>query len=247
MYNLTIFKTLGAGDFKAIKRDSMLSWLVLMPVILALLIRILVPRLTVWLFETWNFDLTPFYPVIMSAVFILAAPVMFGFIIGFLLLDERDDGTLTALQVTPLTLNRYLVYRAGLPIVVTMIMIPLLFPMTNLMTMPANALVAIAVVAGLEAPIFALLMAAYAENKVAGFALMKGMNLIIGLPLLAYFFQGTIWEVLLAIIPTYWPMKTFWVAAAGGNFGGYFVIGLLYHSLLLALLLKRFDKVTHRQ
>lgn len=247
MYGITILKTLGAGDFKNIKRDSMLSWLVLMPVILALLIRITVPRLTVWLFETWNFDLTPFYPVIMSAVFILAAPVMFGFIVGFLLLDERDDGTLTAMQVTPLTLNRYLAYRVGLPIGLTMIMIPLLFPMTGLITMPVGSLVAIAIVAALEAPIFALLMASYAENKVAGFALMKGMNLVIGLPILAYFFQGTIWEYLLAIIPTYWPMKTFWVAADGGTFWGYFVVGLVYHVILLAVFLKRFDTVMHRQ
>jgi fluoroquinolone transport system permease protein len=246
MYGLTILKTLWAGDFKNIKRDSMLSWLILMPVVLALIIRLVVPRLTVWLFETWSFDLTPFYPVIMSAVFILAAPVMFGFIVGFLLLDERDDGTLIALQVTPLTLNRYLVYRIGLPIVVTTIMIPLLFPMTGLMTMPAGSLAAIAVVAALEAPIFALVMASYAENKVAGFALMKGLNLLIGLPILAYFFRETIWEYLLATIPTYWPMKVFWVAGEGGNFWGYFAIGLVYHLVLLMLFLKRFNKVMHR-
>jgi fluoroquinolone transport system permease protein len=246
VHTITILKTLGLGDYRNVKRDSMLNWLALMPVILALLFRIVVPRLTTWLLDEYAFDLTPYYPAIMSYVFIMAAPILFGVIIGFLLLDERDDNTLTALQVTPLTLNKYLVYRIGLPIVLTIVMLPLLFPVIGLMSMPFMPLVAVTAVAALVAPIYALFLASFAENKVAGFALMKATALIIELPILAFFFQGTIWEYLLAIIPTYWPMKIFWVAAEGGNYWGYLIIGLVLHLVLLGVFLKRFDRVMHR-
>ena len=246
MYRLSVLKALGTGDLKNVQRDSMLSWLALMPPVIALLIRILVPLLTTWLMETYAFDLTPYYPAIMSYVFILAAPVLFGVIIGFLLLDERDDDTLTALQVTPFTLNKYLVYRISLPIILTLIMLPLLFPLIGLMTMPLIPLCAVTLVASLEAPLFALFLASFAENKVAGFALMKASSLIIELPILAFFFQGSAWEYLAAIIPTYWPMKIFWIASDGGNYWGYFVIGLVFHLALLGVLLKQFNRVMHR-
>lgn len=42
--------------------------------------------------------------------------MVFGVVTGFLLLDERDDRTLTALQVTPLPLRAYIFYRVTVPI-----------------------------------------------------------------------------------------------------------------------------------
>jgi fluoroquinolone transport system permease protein len=42
---------------------------------------------------------------------VVVMPALVGMVIGFLLLDQRDDQTLAALQVTPLTLNGYLIYR----------------------------------------------------------------------------------------------------------------------------------------
>jgi fluoroquinolone transport system permease protein len=245
MHTITILKALGLGDFRNVQRDSMLSWFTLVPVIIALVIRILVPRLTDWLLAEYAFDLVPYYPAIMSYAFILAAPGIFGIIIGFLLLDERDDGTLTALQVTPLTLNNYLLYRLILPIVLSLVMIPLLFPLTGLMSIPLLPLLVVTLVAALEAPILALFLASFAENKVAGFALMKATSLIIELPLLAFFFQSK-WTLLAALIPTYWPMKIFWVASEGGNYWGYLLVGLVFHLVFLGVLLRRFNGVMHR-
>ena len=43
---------------------------------------------------------------------------MVGTVVGFLLLDQRDDQTMTALLVTPLSLGDYLRYRMTLPMLV---------------------------------------------------------------------------------------------------------------------------------
>ena len=61
----------------------------------------------------YAFDLRPYYDAFMGYFLVSLAPMMFGIVIGFLLLDECDDNTLMALQVTPLSLNNYLLYRLG--------------------------------------------------------------------------------------------------------------------------------------
>jgi fluoroquinolone transport system permease protein len=62
----------------------------------------------------YGFDLSVYYPLIMSFIAV-AMPMIYGALIGFLVLDQRDDNTITALQVTPLTLVGYLGYRVALP------------------------------------------------------------------------------------------------------------------------------------
>jgi len=59
-------------------------------------------------------------------------PITFGVLIGFLLLDEKDDDTLTALQVTPLSTNGYVAYRVAVPIALTIPLMFVIFPLANL-------------------------------------------------------------------------------------------------------------------
>ena len=40
--------------------------------------------------------------------YLMTAPGIVGMVVGFLLLDERDERTLSALRVTPLSMRRYL-------------------------------------------------------------------------------------------------------------------------------------------
>ena len=77
-------------------------------------------------------------------------------------------------------------------------------------------------------------------------AATRAAGLIVELPILAFFFQQSKWSLLAALIPTYWPMKIFWVASEGGNYWGYLVVGLVFHLALLGVLLRRFDRVMHR-
>ena len=60
-------------------------------------------------------------------------------------------------------------------------------------------------------------------------------------PLTAYFMASS-WQLLLGVLPTYWPAKAFWVAGEEGDFWPYILVGLVYDLLLLVLLLRRFAK-----
>ena len=91
------------------------------------------------------------------------------------------------------------------------------------------------------APLFALILSTFAANKVEGLALMKGLSVFMLGPLAAYFIDSDL-QLLLGVLPTYWPTKAFWVAGEGGNLWPYVLVGMVYHLLLLVWLLRRFQK-----
>ena len=113
-----VVRALGPIDARNVARDSMLRWLVGTPIAYALAFRWGVPVLRTWLGERYGFELTPYYPLLASFL-VLITPALIGAVVGFLLLDHRDDRTLTALQVTPLTVEGYLAYRIAVPMVVS--------------------------------------------------------------------------------------------------------------------------------
>ena len=91
----------------------------------------------------------------------------------------------------------------------------------------------------------ALFLASFTENKVTGFAMMKLMNAVQILPVVAYFVPLPA-QLLFGIVPAYWPMKMVWLAADGRPYGVYLVAGLVVNVAAVGLLLRRFDRVVHR-
>lgn len=244
MKAITVVKALGPIDARSVGRDSLLPWMVGLPIYLTLVLRWGVPWVTEIVSERLDFDLIPYYPMFAGYILIMI-PAIFGMIIGFLMLDERDDHTLTALQVTPLSMNDYFIYRISLPLVLSVISTLICFPFIGLAQAPFLPLVLACVSASLIGPIIALFLASFASNKVVGFALMKSMGGILVIPLAAYLF-GDPWQLFFGILPTYWPIKVFWLAHEGAPYWHYFLIGVLYNLMLLWLLLKRFNRVMYR-
>jgi fluoroquinolone transport system permease protein len=237
---------LGPIDVKSVLRDSMLRWMFALPVLVALLMRWGVPAVANRLRLQFGFELEPYYALITSFM-ILISPMLVGVVIGFLLLDQRDDGTLAALQVTPLSLNGYLVYRVTAPILIGAILTMVVIPIAGLVEMGPLALVVVAIAAAPFGPLYALFLAGYANNKVQGFALMKAAGILSWPPIIAYFLP-IVWQWIMGIVPTYWPVKVFWMLEAGeSGWLPYLVIGIVYQALLMLPLLRRFNSVASRQ
>ncbi len=245
MQALTRLRTLGGIDLRNVRRDPMLVWLTLFPIFIAAVFRWGMPPLTMALQDRYSFDIVPYYPLLLSFL-VVTMPAIVGAIIGFLLLDQRDDLTLTALQVTPLTLRGYLLYRAFAPMVVSAAMTIATLPLTDLVSAGFGALVLYAAVAAPLAPILALFVASLAANKVQGFALMKASG-VFSWPVVIAWFMPQPWQLLMGIVPHYWIAKVVWAIESGG--GGCWIFVLVcavYQGLLLAAFMRRFEKVTHR-
>jgi fluoroquinolone transport system permease protein len=241
-----VFRSLGPIDIRSVRRDSLTSWMIFLPIMLALVLRWGVPPLTTRLMEQYNFDLVPYYPLLLAYFFVGMCPMVFGALIGFLLLDEKDDRTLTALQVTPLPLSGYILYRVTIPILLTFGLMFVLFPLANLTPFDLRTVLLSAIAAAPMAPMLALLFGSVAQNKVQGFALMKLTGFIFIAPVVAYFAPAG-WELAFGIVPTYWPMKVYWLLYAGEtNVWLYFVVAVVYQLLVAAFFAKRFYKILHQ-
>lgn len=241
-----IFQSLGPVDARNVRRDALLRWLILAPVGLAAAVRWVMPGLLTAVSAIIHVDLMPYFPPLMSFGLIILVPYLAGMVIGFLLLDQKDDGTLLALQVTPLPLRLYLAYRLSAPMLVSVVMTLIAAPLSGIVDLGVGPLLLVAVGAAPTAPLFALALTAVAQNKVQGLALTKTAGVFMLPPMIAYFVTAN-WQIVLGLVPTYWPAKMLWTAQAGQSvFWFYWVVGLAYQLALLWLLGRRFDRVMHR-
>jgi fluoroquinolone transport system permease protein len=111
--------TFGRNDIRGTYRDPLLVMVVAAPVIWTTGVALLTPRVTRMLVNRNGFDLAPYYPLILTSFLMLTSNVIVGALAGFLVLDEVDAGTLTALRVTPVPLSTFFAYRAVTVVAVT--------------------------------------------------------------------------------------------------------------------------------
>lgn len=246
MKTMQVVRALGPIDLKNVRRDSMLRWMIFLPIALAIAARWVMPVILNWVGDIFKVDLMPYYAPLMGYGLVVLTPFLAATVVGFLLLDQRDDGTLTALQVTPLSLNGYLLYRLTTPMMASIMATMIVIPLSGILTIGPLPLLLVAIGAAPLAPMIAIALAVIAQNKVQGFAVMKASGIILLPPMIAYFVQGS-WHLLLALVPTYWPAMMLWTAVAGDPFFWfYWAVGLAYQILLLAILVRRFNRVMRR-
>lgn len=244
MRTIDVFRKVGPIDVQNVRRDNLLAWVVALPFVIALLFRYGVPALTAWLANAFAFDLTTYYPLIMSS-FVVMAPAMVGMVIGFLLLDERDDQVLTALMVTPMPFSAYVLYRIVLPLALSLPVTLAGYAIAALAPLPPGKLVVITLLGSLTAPITALFLATVADNKVSGFAITKLLNSINMLPIAAYFLDEP-WQFAAGILPGYWPLKLVWLADAGRPIAAVLAIGFAVNAAAILILLRLFNRKLRR-
>ena len=166
--------TLGRSDILNFRRDTMLQFLLIYPLILGGLLRWLVPWVQSGLMESIGFDLGEYLLLLVSFFGLLIIPQIVGLLVGTLLLDEKDQDTLTALMVTPMPIRTYALYRALTPALISVLGILVVVPFINILVLPFDKLLPLAISAAPLGPMMALLLAALAKNKVEGLAVMKG-------------------------------------------------------------------------
>jgi len=128
-------------------------------------------------------------------------PLLIGWVTGFLFLEDRDDGPLMALDVTPVGKAGFFAYRVSVTAFIAAA-ITLLAWFLLLAESGLGMAILLMVLVALEAVAAALVLPAIARNKVEGLALTKVTNLLSVAPLIAI--VPSPWRYLAAPIPTYW-------------------------------------------
>ncbi|MBC8119705.1 MAG: hypothetical protein H7X75_09045 [Burkholderiaceae bacterium] len=227
------FFRLMVSDAKNITRDPMLMTVSSLSI---------APAIGYWLGKAAMDDaaLTAFGIALFSAylapIVLVLPALLIGWVTGFLMLEDRDDGALLALDVTPPGKAGFLAYRvtftAGVTAVVTLFAAPLVIPGSG-----AGLVAVVALFVAADAVIAALLLPVAARNKVEGLALTKLINIASLAPLAA--FAPYPLRYIAGILPPFWvgemllPLHSPGIGVPVAT-----ALGVAVHLALIALLFR---------
>lgn len=228
------FLITATNDFKLIFRDSSLRIFLVMPVLILLVVCLLCPYLK----ETYS-DIAPYiiYIVIMSCT---QASTMYGFIYSIVFLDERDTEVSKMYGILPISKSGFLLNRLFVPYLLSTITTFVILMLQPLYVLSTLGTFVFASLFGLLAPILALAVGGLANNKIEGMTWFKGLNLVVSLPLVAFFLPD--YKYLFSFIPTYWAYTGMYHFIMHEAYLGLLGIGFLFTFLTLGLLVRFFVK-----
>ena len=225
-------------DYKLLKGDPMLMLSMGVPFILWAIMQFLVPWIIELVMEQWSFDLSPYY-LQAGTFFLMLVPMLMGMVYGFVLLDERDGGIITAISVTPTGKTGYLMLRMGIPITISFVFVLLFVQLLHLSDYRnVIQLVLIALVISSQSLILLLFLGAFADNKVMGLAISKGFGILLLGPLLDYVLPSP-YQWIGSYSPLFWASRAF-LTHDPSLYWLYSSISILFHVLLLWILFRKF-------
>ncbi len=188
-----IFKS----DVKNTQRDPTLLMMLLSPVLIILLLRFGIPALVPFIPA-----LTDYYLSITVFMGLLGA-ILPGIVVAFLLLDEKEAGLFTAIRVTPVSISGMLVSRMISLLTLSFVSSIAILSMAGLYTFSWINLLQTGLLSAANVPVFMLLIALFAKNKIEGMAMLKVTMMLVMVPIVILFFNGK-WIYLFSIFPSFW-------------------------------------------
>ena len=197
-------------------RDGLLAWVAALPLVMAVAMRAGLPRLAA-LLEGHGIMIGPWLPQLRAVALAVVVPLLIGVVVGFMLLEEKQDRVWVALAVTEMSLRRYLAWRVATCLtaaaLVTFACLRIAGPAGLGVGRTAWAAAGAAPLAGAVA----LGLAAWARDTIQGFAAVKLLLVVLVLPAAAPALTAP-WRDLLVLVPSWWVLRA--VEAMGGAGGG---------------------------
>ncbi|MCJ8325049.1 MAG: hypothetical protein HRU29_09160 [Rhizobiales bacterium] len=248
----TALPNFARNDRKLIFRDKFLVFMTIISIIIAIIMRYLLPWADAALIEkglmpsaSIPYALHDLYPMLVSFTALYNGGIISGMVAGFLLLDEKDEGTLQALIVTPVPLHYYTIYRFGLASIFSAVVMFIMVYIINILLLPAWQLVLLCISASQVSTIVALFLVLTAQNKVQGFAMGKFTS-IAGFTIMIGWFVPDTWQWLLGIFPPFLVHKAYWLALEGNNLWWLaLAIGTLAQIIAIYFMAKKFNKLVY--
>lgn len=189
--------TLLYTDLKNMLRDKSLWIIFFLPLLLIILLRFGMSQI-----ENYFPIIFQYRPLIL-AFFSLLSSIMSGFLMAFLMLDEKDQQLLQVFGITPFNLSRLMIYRIALMIILGFIFSFSLILLSGMIKLNLPQTILISLACAISAPINTLLIVGLASNKIEGVSYFKLVNVITMLPLIGLFITGPI-KYVFGIIPYFW-------------------------------------------
>lgn len=222
-----------SGDAVNIARDPMLMIAIVLSLAPLAALHFTGPAVSDW--GRAAFGVPDLARILAGVAFVMPASLV-GWVCGFLLLEDRDEGTLTALDVTPMGKSGFVVYRVTVSAFATMLISALAWPLL-VRDLPAVEGLTVAVLVGVETALIAMALPALARNKVEGLALTKLLNLLSLAPLAVLL--PTPFRLLAWVVPSTFVGELLGLAAPLAPTAVLIAFALAVHAFFLLILMRR--------
>ncbi len=187
---------------RSIFSDGMLSAIICIPLILAAIYRFVFPYCTA-LSDAKGFNL--YYPIL-DLFLAIMCPYMICFASVLVVLDETDMKINRYITITPLGKKGYLISRLLIPVLFAAIVSFVLLSFCSVSGMSLWTTFIISILATILSVVAAMIILAYAGNKVEGMALAKVSALVmVGLIIPFVITDST--QYVFSFIPSFWAAK----------------------------------------
>ncbi len=223
--------TLIRHDLNSTFRDPLFKGLLFFPFVCFALVRWVFPLLIT------EYPVLQEYQMVLVMWATLQSATMFGFIYGFLFLEEKEEQLLPVLRILPVSTSYLVFIRQTVAVLISTLVNFCILHYGGFTSASWWFDLLVSFQMGLLAPVITLALTVFAKTRVEGLAQMKIINLIFIAPGLIYFVPGT-WMHLLALIPSYWSFRSIEYGVPGLTL----LIGFAVCALVLALLNRYFRK-----
>jgi hypothetical protein len=185
---------LARKDLRVVYRDGFLLVLCFVPLVVAALLRAVL-----------SFSLIPFAgaELYMAPLVVLLPPLLFGTVLGFSLVEEREQGTWLLLRVLPLSQRQWLVYLIGTTTSFSAVSSCASAALYGAPVADLPLFIAMVLAASLTGPATMLALGAFASNQVEGLAVSKVVSALAIVPAVVFLLPSR-WQLGFAWCPWYW-------------------------------------------
>ena len=233
-----MYLTFIISEIKKWIREPLTRVIIFYPLIFGLIGRYLLPYIE----ENTGFVIEYYADVIIVALSLMM-PMVFGALIGFSILEDRDDNVLPAIKVTPLGLEKFMLFRLTIIFLCSIAACIFVILFSDIANFKLTEVIAVSILASLSAPATGLFINAFAKNKIEGFAVMKGFGALIFFPIIALFLTD-VKELFFVIAPGFFPAKAISTLIREESlflsYNQYYFLGWVYGIILNILTYKVF-------
>lgn len=141
-----------------------------------------------------------------GAIFYSFFAMIAGFLIGMSIVQDKEQGTIDAIRVSPVTRSEYYLGKAVFPILTMFAYVPVGIAVLRLVGVSIAQTFALVAASVSLALLFGLVVGAIARNETEALGIVKGMGTLFMLALAGGLLLPDRWEWIVYWVPVYWIM-----------------------------------------
>ncbi|WP_338886250.1 hypothetical protein [Rhodococcus sovatensis] len=228
-------KIIWSNDFRTIIRDRTAAGLLLVPLIFLVILRFGIPVLQ----RQWP-ELSA-YTTVLLALFCVIAGMFPAFVMASIMIDERDQGLVSAFKVLPLSAARFLWSRVAMATVLGLLYSLLLVLGAGVGSYGLIRALMLSMLCAAGGVAALLAAVSIARNKIECLTTFKALFVLAAMGATGALgsFEG--WNRVPAVLPTYWVFAAFDATDSSGFVATAALAALLY-ALVIAIVFRLFRR-----